>query len=745
MHNKLSQSISLAILASALQLSAQAQDQQPAAEQNQLEELLVTGGKEEIRTLSGSAHLIDETALEQFDFSDLNQVLGTLPGLYIRQEDGFGLRPNIGVRGVTSDRSQKITLMEDGVLIKPAPYSAPAAYYIPNIARMAAIEVVKGPASIKYGPNNVGGAINLATQPVPEQQKGIVDISAGSDGYKKYQLFFGDSVGDFGYWIDALHYGSDGFKELDGGGDTGFERNDFNAKLQWSPDELFGYAQTFTLKVGFADEDADETYLGLTQADFEANPLRRYAASQLARFQSEHELIHFDHVIDISDNFSLNTKAYWNRFERSWNKLDGFMSRRGGFLGQPAVTNAQAGIPIDQIFSNPDRFGRQLGILRGEINSNGSIAETLDVTNNDREYYSSGIQFQLDWRIEQGDITHEIEAGLRFHSDEIERDHSTRGYLMTNGVMVNDGIAWGRKTLNEASADALALYVFDKISWNNWTFNAGIRFEDIESEGKDFLRDTSNKKSQDYFAPGLGAFWQFNEQLGFLVGINKGFSPAGATAAESTDPEESTNVEYGLRYNSKGFSGEVIGFFSDYQNLIGRCRASDTGCEVGEEFNGGDVQVAGMEVFGEYLLGDEGGIQFPINFSYTFTESAFQTSFISTFSQWGAVTQGDQLPYLPEHVGRLQVGAQTGNWEAFVAFNYQSEMLNQANRGSNGVLVSDDYTTVDLSASWQATEQWLLQLSVDNVADEEAIVSWRPFGARPNKPRTFRARVKYTF
>jgi Fe(3+) dicitrate transport protein len=96
-----------------------------------MEEVIVSGGKEGARTMSGSAYVLDKADLEQFDFSDLNKVLSTIPGVYIRQEDGFGLRPNIGLRGVTSERSQKITLMEDGILITPAPYSAPAATTCP--------------------------------------------------------------------------------------------------------------------------------------------------------------------------------------------------------------------------------------------------------------------------------------------------------------------------------------------------------------------------------------------------------------------------------------------------------------------------------------------------------------------------------------------------------------------------------------------------------------------------------------
>ncbi|GLS28112.1 TonB-dependent receptor family protein [Marinibactrum halimedae] len=730
----------LALLIGLSASGAHASDAEKDSTDTLFEEILVTGGKENINTLSGSAHLLDEAALEQFDSADLTQVLSTLPGVYVRQEDGYGLRPNIGLRGVSSDRSQKITLMEDGVLIKPAPYSAPSAYYVPNISRMSAVEVVKGPASIKQGPNNVGGAINLATQPVPSASEGYVDAALGEYGFEKYQVFYGNTHDNFGYWVDALHFGSDGFKELDGGGDTGFERTDINSKLQWSFDDLFGYQQRMTLKLGYAEEDADETYLGLTPDDFDDDPNRRYAASQLDKFTSEHSQIHFDHFLQAGDQLSLNTKMYWNTFERSWNKLD-------GFIGAPYVEASQAGVPVRDILSRSDNvFSRELGILRGEINSRAIPAETLDVTNNDREYGSYGLQFKADYDVSLGDWSHQLEAGIRFHHDYIERQHSTRGYLMVDGTMQNDGIAWGNKTENEAETDAIAVFFHDTVAWGDWTFNAGVRFEDIDASATDFLNETESEKSQSIVVPGVGVHWQFSESLGFLAGVNKGFSPAGATSGEETDAEEATNFEYGLRYQTALINAEVIGFFSDYTNLLGRCRASDTDCNIGEEFNGGSVEVAGVEVYGEILLPLSDTIEFPINVNYTYTESAFQSSFTSSFSQWGDVREGDELPYLPEHVGRIQFGARTTQWEAYLALNYQSEMRDQAGSlNIDDVLHTDAYTTADVSATWNVNAQWMLQLAVDNLTNEEAIVSWRPFGARPNRPRTTRARVKYRF
>jgi Fe(3+) dicitrate transport protein len=151
----------------------------------QIKEVLIIGTKEEKQNLSGSGFQISNADLGKYGYTDLNQIVSSVPGVYVREEDGFGLRPNIGIRGATSDRSQKITILEDGVLIAPAPYSAPAAYYITNPSRLYALEVLKGPSAIQSGPHTVGGTINLVTRPVPKEDVAELDLIAGSDGYRK--------------------------------------------------------------------------------------------------------------------------------------------------------------------------------------------------------------------------------------------------------------------------------------------------------------------------------------------------------------------------------------------------------------------------------------------------------------------------------------------------------------------------------------------------------------------------------
>ena len=72
--------------------------------------------------------------------------------------------------------------MEDGILISPAPYSSPAAYYSPTAGRMESFEIRKGSSQVKYGPHSTGGAINYVSASIPDNLKFQGNISGGQFG-----------------------------------------------------------------------------------------------------------------------------------------------------------------------------------------------------------------------------------------------------------------------------------------------------------------------------------------------------------------------------------------------------------------------------------------------------------------------------------------------------------------------------------------------------------------------------------
>ena len=73
-----------------------------------LSEVLIVGDKS--KSIPGSGQYIGSRKIAMLNQPNINQVLRTVPGVNIRDEEGFGLRPNIGLRGTPVNRSAKSPL-----------------------------------------------------------------------------------------------------------------------------------------------------------------------------------------------------------------------------------------------------------------------------------------------------------------------------------------------------------------------------------------------------------------------------------------------------------------------------------------------------------------------------------------------------------------------------------------------------------------------------------------------------------
>ena len=203
-----------------------------------LDSVTIIGKKSDIADIPGSAHLIDFEDLQTFMASDVMRVLRTVPGVYVQEEEGFGLRPNIGIRGSGLDRSSRIALLEDGILIAPAPYAAPSAYYFPTQRRMHALEVLKGPAAVSIGPRTTGGAINLISTPIPDSMGGTIDLRIGQHATTDAHLNFGDHGDRFSWLLETVQSENDGFKHIDNHPEltTGYDLQDYVLKARFDSD-----------------------------------------------------------------------------------------------------------------------------------------------------------------------------------------------------------------------------------------------------------------------------------------------------------------------------------------------------------------------------------------------------------------------------------------------------------------------------------------------------------------------------
>jgi Fe(3+) dicitrate transport protein len=679
--------------------------------------------------IPGSAFQLNRADLDaqKLAFNNVHEILRQVPGVNIQDEEGYGLRPNIGLRGAGAERSSKVTLMEDGVLIAPAPYSAPAAYYMPNVGRMDGVEVRKGASQIRYGPQTLGGAINFLSSPIPERSSWLLDLSGGEDRLVKTRARVGDASPRMGWLLEGQLLRTDGFKELQGGGGTGFDTRDFLAKLRFNSEGAGPGYQSLEFKFGVYEQTGDETYLGLTDAEFRQNPVFRYAGSQVDVINADHRQLQARYFRQMGVGTDLVVTAYRNDFARNWYKLQSVLGRS-----------------LFPVLADPGSHGTELSVLRGAD----SADDALVVRANNREYFGQGVEAQFGARFRTGALRHDLVTGVRYHEDAEDRLQWEDGYRMASGTMVltSEG-APGSQANRVGDARAVALFVQDEIRAGRWALVPGLRYETVDFTRRDWAGTDPGRtgeaavreNSVDALIPGLSVGYEVSPWTHFFAGVHRGFGPPGPGADEETRVEESLNWEAGVRVRRAGIGANLTGFFSDYSNILGRATLATGESGSGELFNGGRVEVFGVEAAVDAELSRYVSFPFriPVRVAYTFSRGTFLSSFQSEFGPWGEVAEGDRLPYMPEHLFSGLLGVEDAAWKLGLSWNGAGATRTEAGRGAIPVGTgADRFVVFNLSGEVAVGSRAVVYGAVQNLTDRAYVVSRRPAGARPGLPRT---------
>ena len=689
------------------------------------------GSKFEARNRTGSAYYLSPKELAKFGYTDISRMLRAVPGVNIYEEDGYGLRPNISLRGTKAERSERISLMEDGILAAPAPYAAPAAYYFPNAARMYAIEVLKGSSQVQYGPFTTGGAVNMVSTPIPKSFQAGLRTSYGSYGTFNSYAHVGNDHKHLGYLIEYLRYQSKGFKKDEPNERTGFYRNDVVGKLRLHTDEEATIRQALELKLGFANEHSDESYVGLSERDFASRPYYRYRGAQMDHMSTRHIQSALTHLIDLDGGLKVTTSAYYNYFWRNWYKLSDV--RVGDQKGEKRS--------IEEVLADPETNARYLDLLTGATNR---LGEALLVRANQRTYHSRGIQTKVEYRLPFLSSYLQLEAGARYHADLEDRFQHDDSYSIEGGKMslFRAGLP-GSQSNRITTAHAFASYLLGKWTRAGWTITAGLRLEDVELYKRDYTtqdpRRTGHLRIEGRnhataLLPSLGVSYRLLRPLSVFAGIHQGFAPPSVMTYYKQKPEKSINLEAGLRFTTEDLKVEAIGYYNDYSNMLGSDLAAAGGQGTLDQFTVGAARVQGFEFLASWQpLPKSWEVRLPLQLSYTLTDTQVKNEFYS--SAWGEVFAGDELPYIYRHAVNAQLGVEYKWLEANLSIRYNSDMRTSPGQGyiARAHLVPS-HMILDASLKARVNRYLTLTLNAVNLTNKVYLVSRHPSGLRPGHP-----------
>ena len=708
------------------------------SEDVEIEVVEIIGSQEEALEIAGAATVINSDDLEVYEYTDIHKILSNVPGVNFRPEEGYGLRPNLSIRGTYADRSGKITLMEDGVLIAPAPYAASSAYYFPTAGRLAGVEVLKGPSAITQGPYTIGGAINLLSTPIPDKTGGLFNQEFGEDQTRRTHFHYGVIQDKVAFLIESHIWETDGFDAIKNSQEsTGFDKDDLVVKVRLNSDpDKEGIYHELNLKYQDSDESSDQSYIGLAEVDFRKDPHLRYGLTAYDNMDNTHNTFSINYIVDMGD-LEFSATAYQNDFARNWFKVDKIDNKKVYGIGN-GINNI-----IDAANSGNTNA---LAILQG---TNPQEIE-IKLKNNNRSYLSEGNDLKVQYNTDKQTLT----LGYRTTEDKEDRFqiYEYANWLNGNLSSLTKGSAPGYSSNNRiTTAEATAFYINEEFYLGALSLNFGYRVEEWEISQVRFVDDIRSAIKTDSGYPmkladsdksliGLGATYDVNDTASLFFGFHEGFTPTSGGA----DPEQADNMEVGVRYVKDSTFVELLYFSTDYQNMFGSCSASSGAvgeCEIGDSFNAGGATINGIEFTLQSEINSESGIDYPMSITYTSTNATFDNTFSSDF--WGEVTSGMDIPGLPNSQIAVRGGFVTNQgWLGDVTLYSYGNTCSVA--GCSPGTEIDSYSVVDLSLSKQFNENIDIYLKVENITDEKDIVARAPKnGARAQKPRSTTVGIRF--
>jgi Fe(3+) dicitrate transport protein len=642
--------------------------------------------------VAGSVQVISESDLDRMQPITLKDVLRRAPGLHLIDEDALGQKLNISVRGLNARRSGRTLLLEDGAPLQPAPYADPSAHHYPPLDRIARIEFRKGSGQILFGPQSIGGMINFITAPVPSGPLLSGSATAGGRGFARAQLAAGLGSETQGFRIDLVGTDSPGIRNAHR---THVGEIAFKAQAAPGPDHRL------TLKAAYLAERSRLTESGLTEARFAADPYANpFADDDFVLDRVSGQIVH---EWQLAPSATLTTQVYYaDTFRASYRQTD---------------------TSTDAMTANPATGC--VGTARTDYETAAALCGNKM---RPRRFRFWGIEPRLDLGYTLGSFSGAVEFGARLHLEDTRRRRfnglTPDARETSPGTLLRDD--------NIIATDAVALHVQNILRHGRLSISTGLRIEDIVTRNRAIVAnfipvDVAARSRQRIALPGAGITWG-SEALTVFAGIHRGFAPARPDRdvdplrlASPVRPERSTEIEIGLR----GQSGDALSFEATLFNMALDDLIVEgplVGGRSGSFVNAGTARHRGLEISGKAAFGSAHA-----TVAYTWLAEA---EFTSDVGDAAVGVRGNRIPYAPEHMVDIGVGATTSfGVSGEIGVNHVSrQFANADNRttispdGQSGPIPPRTLARVALRYA-PPHLRWHIFATVENVFDRHFISS----------------------
>ena len=674
----------------------------------------LAGTPDALEKIAGSVQTIGKEELESARVFNFAEALRKISGINVRNEEGFGLRPNISIRGTNPTRSRKVLILEDGIPLSYAPYGDNSSYYHPPIERFESVEVLKGSGQIEYGPVTVAGVVNYITPSPTVHSNFSLKLIGGNRDYFNGSAGYSGTFGSTGVLVNYTRKQGEGSRENLRAG-----VNDFSTKII----QPLNDSNILTIKYSHFDESSQLTYSGLTEAEFAANPRQNLFLNDDLEFFREG--FSASHTGVFASKASLTTNFYTTYFSRDWWRQSSNSSQRPNRLN-----------------SDPDCL------------SISDLSTTCGNQGTPRDFRTFGVEPRFNLQFDLGSVRNDFSAGFRVH-------YETQNRRKWNGFTPNareEGSDITERNLRNALA--ASTFFQNRFIWKNFSFTPGVRIEKVSYERSNLLNGANAKTDLTQVIPGFGVSYNASKSTTVFAGIHRGFAPPSTSdiltnsgGVVDLDAQLSWNYEVGVRTRPfEGVSFEAAFFRNDYENQI--VPSSVAGGIGSTRTNAGETLHQGFEltsrVDSNRILRTDYNIYFQIAYTHVGT-AEFRSARFSNVSGFNNVSiAGNRLPYAPKHLATTSLGFSFRGVDGFVEnvfvdrqFTDDLNTIDPIANGQRGLIGSQTYFNATANYRIESLKTTLF-FTVKNIFDRLYVVD-RTRGIYPSSPRLLQAGFKVSF